>query len=1607
MPRTGAKHDTGKSVLKGMPRAALLPLAPPAFQERFLADILPDDLATLTPAERQRLTASVWQLMQRRRRGDVNMRLYNPVKDKNGWTVDHTVLEIVSDDMPFLVDSVTGELHRRGLSVHLFIHPVVNVTRDAQGQLVEILKAGSPLPDRAESLMHVQFDQCVDPKLLDDIGETLRDIFEELYAAVRDWPTMRQRMGDAAAEIMEASEKRIPADEKNEARSFLAWLDDNNFTYLGYRHLDIVKRGANIGWKVTAGCGLGILRDDEVRMFGGLRDLDKQPREVQEFIQKQGLIIVTKTNERARIHRTVPMDAIFVQRFDGNGAVIAEHLFVGLFTSRSYSQSPSEVPFVRHKIQQVIDRATFDPYGHDGKALVHILKHYPRDELFQISTDDLFHHSVGIVRLQERSRIALFIRRDPFRRFVTCLVYTPREHYDSALRLRLQRKLSTAFGGPITDYNVRIDDSPLARVFLTLSIPENADMPDVSAIEGEVRELSRSWPDRLRDSLVAQHGEAEALNMLRRYAEAFPPAYCNVMTPDDAVNDIRDLERVQAQNHCLVDFTATELAGLVHLRLFQPVQPLVLSEVLPLIENMGLKVEYMGGPHEIAPQGGKGKYYIHEFACRLAQPAIGESAHIKPLFEEAFSGVWSGKIENDGLNALTLRASLPWREILMLRALLRYLRQLRVPYSLDMMTTTLLDYPEITQQLAALFVARFDPAFRGDRAKAMAMLVERIMTGLAQVQLVEQDQILRRFLNLIQSALRTNYFQTDDAGEPKPYLSIKFNSRAIDYMPLPKPLMEIFVYSPRVEAVHLRGGKVARGGIRWSDRREDFRNEILGLMKAQMVKNCVIVPVGSKGGFIVKRPPAEADKFQAEGIECYRLMMRGLLDVTDNRVGDKIVPPRNVVRHDGDDPYLVVAADKGTAKFSDIANAISQEYHFWLDDAFASGGSAGYDHKQMGITARGAWEAVKRMFRERGTDIQSTDFTVVGVGDMSGDVFGNGMLLSRHIRMIGAFDHRHIFCDPNPDAAISFAERERMFNLPRSSWADYDREKISKGGGVFARSDKSVKLTPEMRKAFGLAGESVTPNELIQAMLKAKVDLLYFGGIGTYVKASGETHENVGDRANDALRIDGNDIGALVVGEGANLGLTQRARIEYAIKGGRINTDAIDNSAGVDTSDHEVNIKILFRKAVLGGKLSLAARDKLLASMTDEVARLVLRDNYLQTQALSLAESQAPELLPLHARSIRFLEKTGLLNRAVEFLPDEAEIAERQERGKGLTRPELAVFLAYAKIWLYDELLASDLPDDAFTKKDLRYYFPEPLHDKYRDAIEHHQLRREITATVLTNSLINRIGGHFPFIVAERTGRSAAEVARAYLLVRASYNMHKLRAQIEKLDNIVPAATQTELLLALNKVTNYVVPWFLTQTKLPAALTPAIEYYRDKVAQLATWLMSSPPEIDGADRQREEDWLEKGVPASLARHIAIMPYLATAPDIAQLAEKAGCSVSLAAATFFGLGHRLGLDWLRKKTEGFTTDTPWQRDAVAALLDDLYANQRSLAVVVLGKIKGKATSANASKALIETWLTKNKDRLEAYDALLDDFRAVPALDIAMLTLASRQLGAFLR
>ncbi|WP_296340524.1 NAD-glutamate dehydrogenase [Reyranella sp.] len=1579
------------------------------FARRLFERVADKDLAAAPAEQRAAAARALLAFARRRLPGIAKVRVFNPIEQGHGFESRHTVIHVVNDDMPFLVDSIANELNRREIAVHLLAHPVLTVRRDLDGDLLDF---GPDSGNRArlESMMHIEIDRQAEPGQLDEIAAALARVLAEVRLAVDDWRPMRQACLDAIADLAPGRSANL-----EEYEDFLQWLEAGHFTFLGhrrYRYVDDPNQAGGIRYDLVPGSALGILQRDEVRLFDtGLGSGEAMTR----FARGPDNILIVKTDRASLVHRSGPMDCVIVKTCDADGRVTGERRLAGLFTSAAYHAMVADVPLLRGRVEGVLGRSGVDAHGHDGKSLMAILDSYPRDELFQIDEDTLYDQVLGILQLQERRRVALFTRRDAVGRFAANLVFAPRERFDAALSDRFAAILEQAWDGKVTSVTSSTgSDSALAQALYTVKLnrPEAA-APDIAALEQTLVDAATSWNDRLRTALQAKLGEAEGRAAARRWRGWFPPAYRETFDAAQAAVDIDLLQALLGGAHFGVQ--VGRRVGLpAHrfaIRLFHPRKPIALSDILPLAENLGLRVLseapfLLRTPNDDPNDSRGGGIAVQVLRVETADGSAVDLASVGARFIEAMEKLRAGELENDGLNRLVLGAGLGWREVALLRAYSKYLRQAGVPFSQDYMERTLAAYPAIAHALVDLFLVRFDPALgaaQSDVRQSSSQAIEAaIAKSLEGVTTLDEDRILRRFLNALRCTLRTNFWQTGADGAAKDWISLKIDSRAIDDLPAPRPLVEIFVYSPRMEGIHLRGGRVARGGIRWSDRREDFRTEVLSLMKTQMVKNAVIVPVGSKGGFYVKRPPAGGtrEQMQAEGIACYQTLIRGLLDLTDNYVGDSIVPPANVVRHDGDDPYLVVAADKGTATFSDIANALSADYGFWLGDAFASGGSAGYDHKKMGITARGAWESVKRHFRELGQDIQTTAFTVAGVGDMSGDVFGNGMLLSPHIRLVAAFDHRHIFIDPAPDAAASLAERRRLFDLPRSSWMDYDKTLLSTGGGIHDRAAKSIPLSVEARRALGIEAATTTPAELMRAILAAPVDLLYFGGIGTYVKASSESHADAGDRANDAVRIDAAKLRAKVIGEGANLGFTQRGRIEAALAGAKINTDALDNSAGVDTSDHEVNIKIATGTAV-------ADRDALLFSMTDEVAALVLRNNYQQSQSVSVSEAMAGEEHDRLERLMRSLErgtegKGGRLDRAVEFLPNTAAMRTRALAKQYLTRPELSVLLAYAKLDLSDEILESDLPDDPLLEPELLRYFPAALREQHEPLIETHRLRREITTLQVVNSLVNRCGPTFVHNVAGRTGAPAASIARAFIVVRDAWKLRDLWGDIEGLDQALKAEVQTRMLVASQRFVTRAVQWTLRRLPQPLDTMAATEQLGAAVAALGDLpadLLG--PAESAALGERTAAFETMGAPADIARRAAALETLAAAGDLMQAAQAGGCNIGDAARLHFRLGERLSLALLAAGARNLPRDGQWPAQAALAMQDELAALHADLLASAL-RAAGPEAACDTSTAL-ERWSAPRKLALDRVDRLLkEDLAAAGALDLAMLSVAAAEL-----
>jgi len=1570
-----------------------------AFVRRFYRQVDPEDLQGRTPADLYGAAVSEWNFLRQAPLQAAQVRVYNPRVEEHGWQCPHTVVEVVHTDMPFLVDSVRMEVNAQGFTTHLIIHPVVPVHRGSTGEIVEILAPGAAAGDAKHySVMHLEVSRKTERSTLQQLEAGLLRVLGDVRAAVGDWQPMLKRLRDTVAEIR-AAPPPLPGDELAEGLEFLDWLTRNQFTFLGCRDYELVHEHGEDLLRLVPGSGLGILRDANAQPTS--TSFASLPAEIRERARKRELMIVTKSNTRATVHRPAYADHIGIKRFDAAGNVIGERRFLGLYTSTAYSASALDIPMLRRKVRAVIDRSGATPGSHTGKALLTILEDYPRDELFQIEEDDLLRTVTGILHLQERQRTRLFVRRDPFGRFFSCLVYVPRDNYTTDVRQRMQRVLMEAFDGISTEFIVNLSESVLARVLIVVHTKTGAQIDyDERELEGRIARVARRWEDDLAAALTERLGEERGNQFYQLYGAAFPAGYREDYAARVAVHDIEVMETLSPDRPLGMSmYRPLEAgAGMVRFKLFHRDAAVPLSQSLPMLEHMGVRV-IDERPYEIERAGGT-RVWIHDMGLATGMRGEVDVDAIRDRFQETFVRVWRGEVESDDFNRLVLHAGLAWTEVAVLRALAKYARQAGFTFSQAYMEATLAAHPPIVRQLVALFVERHDPHRSLPASARGGKLVADIEAALDAVASLDEDRILRRFLALILATTRTNYFQRGTDGARKPYLSLKFDPAKVPGLPEPRPKFEIYVYAPRVEGVHLRGGRVARGGLRWSDRMEDFRTEVLGLMKAQMVKNAIIVPVGAKGGFVVKRPPqGDREALMREVADCYRIFVRGLLDLTDNRSADTVIPPPDVLRHDDDDPYLVVAADKGTATFSDVANGIAAEYDFWLGDAFASGGSAGYDHKGMGITARGAWESVKKHFRSLGTDIQATPFSVVGIGDMSGDVFGNGMLRSSRIRLLAAFDHRHIFLDPDPDPEASFLERERLFGLPRSSWADYDAARLSTGGGVFPRTAKSIPISEPVQRALGIGAAALPPSELIRAILRAPVDLLYNGGIGTYVKASDEEHADVGDRSNDAVRVDATELRCRVVGEGGNLGFTQRARIEFALRGGLLYTDAIDNSAGVDCSDHEVNIKILLNAVVAAGDLTEKQRNRLLEEMTDDVAALVLRDNYYQAQCLAVMGAAGAGELDTQARFMRFLERNGRLNRELEFLPSDDTLAQRRAARGGLTAPELAVLLAYSKLWLFEELTKSSVPEDPFIATALIRYFPKVLRGPYTEAMQRHPLRREIIATHVCNSMVNRVGSTFVHRLMEEAGARPSDVVRAYLLARETFRIVPLWLALDALDNRVADTEQMAMLTRVRRLIVRSTLWFLRKRLHVGDLDAVIQRLAEPVAGVVGALDSFLGEQD-LDRLRRgtEQLVAAGVPEPLARQVAGTDLSYASLDITEVAQTQQREVSTVAAVHFALAARLHVSWLRDQIGLLPTDSHWQALARATLRDELSQTLCSLTSVVLAR----SPKASEPAALIGAWEEGNRSVLARVEQVLAELQAAASRDLAMLSVAVREL-----
>ncbi|MEV4317790.1 NAD-glutamate dehydrogenase [Actinocrispum sp. NPDC049592] len=1599
----------------------------------------PEEVIGFGPADLVGAVRSHLDLAAQRVPGRPEVRAVNPTAEVDGWCTSATVIQVVTDDMPYLVESVSAELVRGGVQVQRVVHPIVVVRRDVTGGLREVLPTadpGSPPADAlVESWMYIEIDLVTDPDRGREIATGLYSVLNDVREVVEDAEKMRGQ-ALALAESLDASALPMGGEEVADGAALLRWLSNGNFTFLGYRQYELVRAEGETdpALRGVLATGLGVLRQDSL----AARSLTAGPDSVAHALAPK-LLVLTEASAPSTVHRSVYPYYVGVKTFDDAGEVTGEHRFLGVFTTAAQHDNVLDIPVVARRVREVIHQAGFPLDSYNGQRMLEVIQNWPRAELFSSSAESLYATATGVIALADRRRLRLFLRRDPFGRFYSCFVFLPRDRYTTTTRLAMQEVLLEELGGSNLEYNARIGEFALAQVYFTVHTDparQTTEEPDVARIQERLTMAIRSWEDRMAEAILAEQQElgtvsmgAESAGQLgQRLAGVFPEAYKEDFTAAEALKDLRRLEGLANDGDMDMQFYVPDDAGPGERRfkLYLAGEGVTLSQVLPVLTRMDVEV-IDERPYPLRNDGGR-DWWIYDFGLRIdAKPLENRTdeqiEQARTQFQDAFGAAWRGEAETDRYNALVLRAGIDWRQATVLRAYARYLRQAGTPFGQEYIVNSVLAHTDIATALVRLFETRFSLNLDEPSREAMTSAQTDEITALIdEVKSLDEDRILRSLLRLINATLRTNYMVRDEDGKPRPYLAFKLEPAQIPELPQPRPRFEIFVYSPRVEGVHLRFGPVARGGLRWSDRREDFRTEILGLVKAQAVKNAVIVPVGAKGGFVVKRPPAptgdpglDRQATLAEGIACYRMFISGLLDLTDNLEAGRTVPAPQVVRYDGDDSYLVVAADKGTATFSDIANEVACQYGFWLGDAFASGGSVGYDHKAMGITARGAWEAVKRHFRELDVDTQTQDFTVVGVGDMSGDVFGNGMLLSEHIRLVAAFDHRHIFIDPTPDAASSFAERRRMFDLPRSSWDDYNRELISEGGGVYSRAAKAIPLTPQAKQALGIADEvgKLSPAELMKAILLAPVDLLWNGGIGTYVKASGESHADVGDKANDALRVNGNELRVKVVGEGGNLGLTQRGRIEFARANGKVNTDALDNSAGVDCSDHEVNIKILLDHLVTEGRLTGEQRNELLAEMTDEVADLVLADNYRQNAVMGVSRSHAGPMVSVHARLVTWLEEHGGLNRELEALPSPARFKEMDEACQGLTSPELSTLLAHVKLGLKEELLASDLPRSGVFAGRLPEYFPTQLRERFGDAIAAHPLSQQITTTLLINELVDGGGITYAFRLAEEINASATDSVRAFAVVTRVYDLPSVWREIDALDNMVSTEIADQMVLETRRLLDRASRWLLSNRPQPLAVGAEINRFSKVVHDIAPQVgdLISGPDAELVAAQIER-WKAAGVPAGLAHRVGTLVSAYSLLDITEVAELAEREVGLdterspleTAELYYMLADYLDIDQLLTSISGLERGNRWHALARLALRDDVYSSLRAITLDALQHSDPGQTAAQK----IENWEKANTSRLARARVALDELRHVAGrLDLATLSVAARQIRSMIR
>ncbi|MGJ8670037.1 MAG: NAD-glutamate dehydrogenase [Oceanococcus sp.] len=1564
-----------------------------AFIRCYFESVSDEVLSDLNPPTLFAIAAGHYAASKERARTDAKVRVFKPVEQDHGWHQDVTVLETTVSDRPFLVDTIAMAVRAAGGQIRWIIHPVLDVKRDAHGLMQSVSSAGDE-GGSLESFIQLHIHGLSDDADLQALQLRVETVLEDLRAVVDDYFPMREKLAELIDHLAHVP-PGMDAEDLVEVADLLRWLDLDHFTFLGYIESKVVSSGEQTGFQGVDGSSLGLLR----RSIND-QDLVAPAAEMDKYTGSRRPVIVTKTNVRSHIHHHEFLDSISVKRFDENGQASGTCRFVGLFSNEVYNSSPKTIPVVRQKLDWVMRESRSRTGSHAHKQLSEILSSLPTDELFQSSASELLELGLGVRSLRETQRLRLFLRQDRYRRFYSCLVYVQRDQYSSRVRERMGDLLCELLEGTDLEHHVTIQRDGLARLQYIVRTPAGSKtLLTVGELERRLQEASRSWDDGLREYLAKILPDADAWRLADRFHGAFPISYREKSWPIDAATDLQYLHRLSAEEPLLVRLLDKQQDDCdLRLKLYVHKEPASLSGVLPTLEHFGLQVMTQR-PYEVRPQNDS-SLWIQEFDLTQTGVCVLTTERMRTLFEDAFLRTVRNELEDDGFNGLVLSAGLTGRQAALIRTICKYLQQTAWPYSQSYVESILSANSNLAGQLVKLFESQFDPNVdEAERDSQVERLTAQIQNELEAISSLDADRVLRGYLSVVSSTLRTNYFQRTSVGKPKSYISIKLNPHGIAELPRPRPMFETFVYSPEVEGIHLRGGKVARGGLRWSDRRQDFRTEVLGLVKAQMVKNAVIVPVGAKGGFVVKRSleGLDRDAFMQAGIACYKTFIRGLLDITDNFIDGVVVPPIDVVCLDEEDTYLVVAADKGTATFSDIANGVSQEYDFWLGDAFASGGSAGYDHKKMGITARSAWESVKRNFREIGHDSQSQDFTCVGIGDMAGDVFGNGMLLSEHIKLNAAFNHLHIFIDPDPDPAKSFAERQRLFNLPRSSWTDYNADLISSGGGIYQRSAKQIELSEAARKALGIDQSKLTPTALIHEILKSPVDLLWNGGIGTYVKARTESHLDVGDRANDGLRIDGQDLRCKIVGEGGNLGLTQLGRIEFSLNGGRVITDFNDNAGGVNSSDREVNIKIPLNKLMAEGAMVVEDRNVLLESMTENVANAVLRDSYLQTQALALMQRQSVARIDEHANFMRSLERAQLLDRAIEYLPDDEKLADRIKDKRGLTTPEQAVLLSYGKITLYDAVVDSDLPDDPLLLSDLLAYFPQALAQSQTEALKVHRLRREIIATLVTNQCVNRMGVTFAHRTGEDRGLSPDRAVWAYLAARQIFDSEQRFADIEAMDGQIATDLQYELMERVMGLIKHASQWLLRHAPSNTPLSELIAQYAEPVQELESRLQDVLPEVYQQQRDKYlATIVKRGAPPELAEAFANHHVIGSALDVSRLATDFDFAVVDVAQVYFSIGGQLHLPWLLSSINHLQVEGRWQALARNNLREDVYGQHRQ---VVARALRSEGENPQERE---QNWKREAATALQFADKRLNELVTLGQPDFAALSIAMGEL-----